>query len=69
MAGIMYWYKTNGIDIYIAVFFVKMVIEEMVNTKFNPGGPVAMYEIAESGILPLMAIQRVTQEIEVYFWR
>ena len=61
MAGIMYWYKTNGIDIYIAVFFVKMVIEEMVNTKFNPGGPVAMYESAESGISPLMAIQRVTQ--------
>ena len=61
MAGIMYWYKTNGIDIYIAVFFFNMVIEEMVNTKFNPGGPVAMYKNAESGISPLMAIQRVTQ--------
>ena len=36
----------------------------MVETKFNPGGPVAMYESAESGILPLMVIPRTTQEIE-----
>ena len=33
-------------------------------TKFNPGGLVAMYESAESGILPLLVIQRTTQEIE-----
>ena len=61
MTGVMYWYKTNGIDIYTAVFFVKMTIEEMVNTKFNPGGPVAMYESVESGISPLVVITRVTQ--------
>ena len=36
----------------------------MVKTKFNPGGPVAMYESAESGISPLMVIPRTTQEIE-----
>ena len=69
MAGIMYWANTNGIDIYTAVFFVKMKIEEMVNTKFNPGGPVAMYESAESGISPLMVIPRTTREIEEYIWR
>ena len=63
MAGIMYWYKTNGIDIYIAVFFVKMAIKEIVNTKFNLGGPLAMYESAESGISTLMVIPRTTQEI------
>ena len=36
----------------------------MVKTKFNPGGPVALYERAESGISPLMVIPRTTQEIE-----
>ena len=39
----MYWSKTNGIEIVTVVFFVKLAIEEMVNTKFNPGGLVAMY--------------------------
>ena len=50
LAGMMYWANTNGIKIDIAVFFVKLAIEEMVKTKFNPGGPVAMYESAESVI-------------------
>ena len=36
----------------------------MVETKFNPGGPVTMYESAESSISPLMMIPRNTQEIE-----
>ena len=54
LAGIMYWAKTNGIEIDTAVFFVNMEIEEMIKTKFNPGGPVAMYESEESGISPLM---------------
>ena len=40
----MYWNMTNGIEIDTVVLFVKMEIEEMINTKFNPGGPVAMYE-------------------------
>ena len=63
LAGMMYWAKTNGIEIDAAIFFVKMAIEEMVK-KFNPGGPVAMHESAESGISPLMVIPRTTQEIE-----
>ena len=42
---------------------VKLEIEEMVK-KFNPGGPVEMYESAESGISPLMVIPRMAQEIE-----
>ena len=58
MTGMVYWANTNGVEIYTAVFFVKMEIEEMVNTKFNPGGPVAMYESAESGISLLMVIPR-----------
>ena len=61
LAGMMYWAKTNVIEIDTAVFFVKMAIEEIVNIKFNPGGPVAMYESAEIVILPLMVIPRTTQ--------
>ena len=64
LAGMMYWSKTNGIEIDTALFFVKLAIEEMVKTTFKPGGPVAMYESAESGISPLMVIPRTTQEIE-----
>ena len=60
----MYWAKKNGIEIDTAVFFVKLAIEEMVETKFNPGGPVEMYESADSGISSLMVIPRTTQEIE-----
>ena len=60
----MYWVKTNGIEIDTYLLFVNMAIEEMVKTKFNPGGPVAMYESAESGISPLMVIPITTQEIE-----
>ena len=60
----MYWAKTNVIEIDTAVFFVNLEIEDMVKTKFNPGGPVEMYESAESGISPLMVIPRTTQEIE-----
>ena len=60
LAGMMYWAKTNGIEIYTSVFFVNLAIEETVK-KFNPGGPVEMYEIAESGISPLMVIPRTTQ--------
>ena len=52
LSGMMYWAKINGIKIGTAVFFVKLAIEEMVKTRFNPGGPVAMYESAESGISP-----------------
>ena len=59
----MCWFKTNGIEIYAAVFFVNLEIEEMVK-KNNPGGPVAMYESAEIGISPLMVIPRTTQETE-----
>ena len=44
LAGILYWDKTNGIEIDTDVFFVKLAIEDMVKTKFNPGGPVEMYE-------------------------
>ena len=36
----------------------------MVKTRFNPGGPVTMYESLESGILPLMAIPLTIQKIE-----
>ena len=50
LAGMMYWAKTNGTKIDTAVFFVKLAIEEMVKTKFKPGGPVAMYESVESEI-------------------
>ena len=64
MAGMAYWCKKNGIDIDTAVLFVKTEIEDMVNKKFNPGCPVAMYESPESGILPLMVIPRTTQDIE-----
>ena len=63
-SGMMYWAKTNGIEIDTAIFFVKLAIDEMVKKKFNPGGPVAMYAIAENGISPLMVIPRTTQEIE-----
>ena len=61
MAGMMYWEKTNGIETDTVVFFVKLEIEKMVKTKFNPGGPVAMYESSESGVLPLMVIPIMTQ--------
>ena len=64
LAGIIYWDKTNGIEIDTAVLFVKPTIEEMVKTKFNPGGLLEIYESAESGISPLMVIPRTTQEIE-----
>ena len=64
LEGIVYWAKKNGIKTDTAVFFVKMANEEMVKTKFNPGGPVAMYESSESGISPLMVIPKTTQEIE-----
>ena len=60
-AGIIYWAKTNGIEIDTTMFFVELTIEEMVKTKFNPGGLVAMYESAESGISPLMVVPRTTQ--------
>ena len=46
----MYLFKLNGIEIDTEVSFVNMAIKDMVNTKLNPGGPVAMYESAESGI-------------------
>ena len=42
MSGMMYWSKTNGIEIDTALLFVNMEIEEMVKTKFNPGGPMEM---------------------------
>ena len=64
LAGMMYWAKKNGIEIDTAVFFVKLAIEDMVKTKFNPGGPVAMYKSGESGISKLMVIPRTTHEIE-----
>ena len=44
MSGMMYWAKKNGIDIDTAVSFVNLEIKEKVNTKFNSGGPGAMYE-------------------------
>ena len=61
LTGMMYMVKTNGIEIYTAIFFVKIAIEEMVKSKFNPGGLVEMYESAESGISPWMAVPRTTQ--------
>ena len=66
LSGMMYWAKTNDTKIDTAVFFVKLASEEMVKTKFNPGGPVAMYESAESGISPFMVTPRTTQDIEEY---
>ena len=60
----MYWSKTNENDIDTAVFFVKLKMEETIKTKFNPEGPVTMYESTESGISPLMVIPMTSQEIE-----
>ena len=57
----MYWSNTHGIEIDTSVKFVKLAIEEMVKTNFNPGGLVAMYEIAESGISPLIVMPRTTK--------
>ena len=39
LAGMMYWAKKNGTEIDTAVLFVKLVIEEMVKTKIQPGRP------------------------------
>ena len=64
MEGMKQWARDNGIEIDTSVFFVKLAIEEIVKTKFNPGGPVAVYESAESGISPLMVLPRTTHEIE-----
>ena len=64
MPGITYWVKKNVIDINTAVFFFKLENKDMVKTKFNPGGPVEMYDGTEIGISPLMVIPRTTQEIE-----
>ena len=64
LSGMVYWSKKNGTKIDTAVLFVNLSIEEMVKTKFNPGGPVAMYESMVSGILPFMVIPRTTQENE-----
>ena len=50
LEGMIYWSKTNGIKMDIAVLFVNLSIEEMVKKKFNPGGPVEMYESEENGI-------------------
>ena len=69
LAGMVYWAKTNGIEIDKALFFAKTAIGEMVKTKFNPEGQVEMYENVESGIAPLMVIPRTTQEIEEYIRR
>ena len=69
MAGIIYLGKTNGIEIDTSAFFVKLTIEDMVKTKFNPVGPVEMCKSAESAISPLMAMPRTTQEIEEEFRR
>ena len=44
LAGIMYWSKTNVIEVNTAVLFFKLAIQEMVKTKFNPGGLVARFE-------------------------
>ena len=52
----MYWAKTNVIEIDTAILFAKLEIEETVKTKFDPGGPVATYESAESGTSPFMVI-------------
>ena len=57
----MYWAKKNGIEIDTAVLFVKLAIEYMLKTNFYPGGPLAMYDSVESGILPFMVIPRTTQ--------
>ena len=62
----VYWGKTNGIEIDTVVLFVNLEIEMMVKTKFNPGGPVTMYESTDSGIVPSMVIPRTTQKIEEY---
>ena len=64
MAGMIYWGTINVICIDTAVLLVKLGINEMVKTKFNQGGPVAIYETAESGISPLMVIPNTTQDIE-----
>ena len=64
MAGMIYWGTINVICIDTAVFLVKLGINEMVKTTFNQGGPVAIYETAESGISPLMVIPNTTQDIE-----
>ena len=69
LAGMMYWDKKNEINIETAVLFVKLKIEDMVKTKFNPGGPAVIHESAESEISPLMVIPRTTQEIEEYIRR
>ena len=62
LSGMMYWAKKNGIDIDTAMLFVKLEIEYMVNTKFNQGVPVTMYESAEGGISLLMVIPRTIQD-------
>ena len=62
----MHWAKTNGTKIDTAVFFINLAIEEMVKSKFNLRGPVAMYESTESRSSPLMVIPRTKQEIEEY---
>ena len=69
LAEMMYWDKMNGIEIDTAVFFFNLEIEDMVNTKFNPGGPGAINEGAEIDISPLMVIPRTTREIEESIWR
>ena len=35
LSGMMYWAKTNGIEIYTAVFFFKLAIKDMVKTNLD----------------------------------
>ena len=39
LAGMMYWAKTNGIEIDTAVFFVKLELEKNDKNKIQPGRP------------------------------
>ena len=64
MTGMTYWAKKNGINIDTLVLFVNIYVDDMVDIKFNPGGPVAMKKSSESGISPLVVIPRTTQDIE-----
>ena len=61
LEGMMYWAKTNGIEIDTVVFFVNLVIEYIVETKFNPEVTVAMCESTESGISSFMVIPGTKQ--------
>ena len=64
MNGLKAWAKHMGLRLDPRVFFYKSFFDDVTNCRFNPGGPVPSFATCDRGLVPLVGMPKMPEQIK-----